>query len=164
MAETSRALISRLLRQLYSVQPAFSKRFYDKFFAELPRARRLFPPDPKRQELVLYATMTVLVRALENQEDLDRELIEFGRQHARIGVEEHFFGIFGNIFLDTMLEFLPELHDHTLVSAWHEAFEDISSIVMVGCAVEQSKRELDGKLFARRVDPRPTSAFAKATD
>ena len=88
-------LVRECIGQVYAAREAFAARFYERFFRELPAARRLFVHDTKRQEMMLYSVLAMATRGLEKGRNLDEEMNEFGRRHAHIGAKEAYFPVFG---------------------------------------------------------------------
>lgn len=148
----SAGLIRACLSDLYSVRIEFSRRFYDRFFEQVPEARRLFVHNQDKQALMLYAAVAMTMRGIESGRDLDKELIEFGKRHARLGVKQEMFPIFGSTFLETLIEFLPD-HDHPMIArAWWGGFTDMSTPIIAGMIAEQEAMQVDKRLFRKEAE------------
>ncbi|WP_171042868.1 globin domain-containing protein [Maritimibacter alexandrii] len=145
-------LIRACLSDLYSVRIEFSRRFYDRFFEQVPEARRLFVHNQDKQALMLYAAVAMTMRGMESGRDLDGELIEFGKRHARLGVKQDMFPIFGSTFLETLIEYLPH-HDHPKIAkAWWGGFTDMSTPIIAGMIAEQEEMMADKRLFRKEAE------------
>lgn len=140
-------LVRNCLGELYSDRVAFSARFYDKLFAQLPQVQRLFVHDRKKQELMLYSTISMTMRGMEKGRELDAELMEFGRRHARIGVREEFFPVFGAVFLETLIEFLPDWDHPQVASAWWGGYSDVCEIMVAGMRAERAEMDKGRRVF-----------------
>jgi hemoglobin-like flavoprotein len=155
MNSSNAARIRACLTELYPRRREFAARFYERFFEQAPQVRRLFVHDTDKQQLMLYAAIAMSMRALESARMLDEELVEFGSRHARVGVKEEHFPIFGSVFLETLIEFLPH-HDHPdLARSWWGAFTDISTAIIAGLRAEAAVMSAERKLFAAEAEDSP---------
>ena len=142
-------LISACLDQLYPVKSDFSNRFYRNFFRKVPWAEALFIHDPKKQEVMLFAVMSMVARGFDSGRDMKDELNQFGRGHARLGVREEMFPVFGAVFLETLIEFLPDWDHPQLARAWWGTFTELSEQVIAGMREERELRLVHSRLFTR---------------
>ncbi|MEC7763203.1 MAG: globin domain-containing protein [Pseudomonadota bacterium] len=155
------AVIRESLSQLYGVRTEFSRRFYDRFFEQVPEARRLFVHNQEKQALMLYAAIAMTTRGIESGRDLDNELIEFGKRHARLGVKQEMFPIFGSTFLETLIEYLPDSNHPRIARAWWGAFTDMSTPIIAGMIAEQEAMKLDKRLFRKEAEESPAIVLGR---
>ncbi len=142
------ATISICIEHLCAVRCRFTARFYQRLFEELPEARAMFIHDPKRQEMMLFAALSMMLKGLEAGRDLQAELFEFGRIHRRVGVREEMFPVFGAVFLDVLIEFLPQ-HDHRgLAKAWWAVYTEIYEAIVEGMRSDAADRAAARRLFS----------------
>lgn len=155
MTLTNAGLIRACLSNIYSQRVEFAHKFYERFFQQAPQAKRLFIHDAGKQELMLYAAISMTMRGLETGRNLDNELIEFGRRHARLGVKQEYFPVFGSVFLETLIEFLPEWDHPQVAKAWWGSFTDMSTPIIAGMLAEQKMMDADKRLFRKEADESP---------
>lgn len=132
MEDIEYELIQHCMEDLSLSRLEFPRRFYERLFRRAPEIEKLFTKDRTRQSLMLYAVMAMVVSCMRSGKDVSGELGQFGRRHARVGVREEMFPIFGQAFIDTMVEFLPHRHAEVLERAWTPTFARISTGVIAG--------------------------------
>ena len=153
MLHPDNELILTCLEDLFRHRAAFARRFYDTLFELEPEAERYFSGDRCRQEQMLFAMMTMILTGLCSGRDLSDDLVTLGRLHARVGIGASFFPIFGTVFVDTMLGFLPDRRPEPIRWAWQRVWDEISAGMIAGIEAERAER-------ARRVFfpmPRPVA-------
>lgn len=125
---------ARLVREswekLAPVVPRVAATFYQRLFELEPAARTLFQSvDHDTQVEKLTASISMIVRALDDPETLIPELSRLGRRHQEYGVTGRNYEVLGDALLGTLRTTLgpgwtPELHD-----AWVEAYTLIASVM-----------------------------------
>ncbi|MAM63961.1 globin domain-containing protein [Maritimibacter sp. UBA3975] len=147
MTSQNAGLIRASLTELFPRREEFAERFYERFFEQAPQVRRMFVHDSEKQKLMLYAAIAMTMRGLESERVLHSELMAFGSRHARLGVREEHFPIFGSAFLETLIHFLPQWDHPDLARAWWGAFTDMSTPIIAGLKAEIAVMTAERKLF-----------------
>lgn len=142
MEGTEIELVQHCMEDLYLARLEFPRRFYERLFRRAPDIEKLFSQDKNRQSLMLYAVMSMVVSCLNAGKDLSDELAKFGRLHVRAGVQEDMFPVFGQAFLDTMVEFLPHRQAEVLERAWTQTYQRIAEGVIAGMRDEATAAPL----------------------
>ena len=140
-------VISTCIEDLCGVRCVFTDRFYKRLFEELPEARPMFVHDPKRQEMMLFAVVSMMLKRLEAGRDLHEEMFEFGRIHRRVGVREEMFPVFGSVFLEVLIEFLPEYDNPDLAEAWWGVYTPIYEAIIDGMRADALDKARARRLF-----------------
>lgn len=154
--QTNAAMISSCIEDLYQVRYQFADRLYDTLFKQLPQVRALFRHDRQRQHMMLFSIISMLVKGMEADRDMSGELIEFGRIHHKYGVREEQFPVFGAVFLQVMIDFLPERDHPDLAQAWWGFYTRIYEPVVEGLRAEQALQATSRRLFGpRTIEARP---------
>jgi len=147
MPHSNPQLVRAALSELFLARSDFAHHFYDRLFARAPEARAHFVHDMAHQEKVLFSVMTMLVSSLSGGRDLEGELFDLGRMHARAGIGQAHFAPFGAAFLETMLAFLPDRDPVALSLAWAELWDDISAGVKRGVAFGEDELREEKRVF-----------------
>lgn len=156
--------IRHCLEALFPKRVEFTHRFYERFFQLEPAAKHLFSQGAHRQGVFLYASMTMLATCLGAGRDLTDELAEFGRLHARVSVDESMFPAFGQAFLETMIEFLPDHDPHEIAAAWHPTWEKVSAALIDGIRDGRAQQRAAVRVFGSRdSDEAASKAAPRAT-
>src|SRR5262249_61295812 len=79
-------LITRSFDEMWPLRRNLAAKFYARFFANAPDARRLFPDDMERQYLKLMNTIAAIVCALDNRALFQSIVGHTARKHAQFGV------------------------------------------------------------------------------
>lgn len=140
-------IIAVCMDQLFAVRQAFSKRFYRRLFDAMPEVQGLYVNDPKRQEMMLFAVVSMVVKGFQSGRDLRREMFEFGRIHRRSGVTEAMFPVFGTAFLETLIEFLPEFDHPGLARAWWAVYTEMYEAIVEGMRADATALPAAHRLF-----------------
>ena len=140
--------ISICIDHLCAVRRVFTARFYQRLFEELPGAEALFIHDPKRQEMMLFAAMSMMLRGFEAGRDLRAEMFAFFRIHRRVGVREEMFPVFGAVFLEVLIEFLPDHDRPGLARAWWGVYTEIYEAIVEGMRSDAADKAAARRLFS----------------
>ncbi|MZR14214.1 hypothetical protein GQE99_14420 [Maritimibacter sp. DP07] len=149
MRKSPHVIVAKCLEFIYPRRSEFSARFYDNMFVALPQAKKLFVSDRSQQEKLLFHAIANIERSMMNGKSPDRDLIEFGRMHAHAGVKREYFAVFGEIFLSTMIEFLPNKNRKILVAAWWSSYNEIAEIMIAGMELEKTKKRFEHNVFRK---------------
>jgi len=140
--------VSICIDHLCAVRCLFTERFYQRLLEELPETEAMFIHDPKRQEMMLFAAMSMMLKGLETGRDLRAEMFEFGRIHRRVGVREEMFPVFGAVFLEMLIEFLPEDDHPGLATAWWGVYTEIYETIVQGMRADAADKAAARRLFS----------------
>lgn len=132
MGPSNSAVIAHCLNQLFAVRQPFAARFYRRLFEEIPEARSHFTTDMKRQEMMLFAVLSMAVKGFASGRKMHGELFEFGRVHRRAGVTEEMFPVFGAVFLEVLIEFLPDIERTELAPIWWQVYTRLYEPIVDG--------------------------------
>jgi hemoglobin-like flavoprotein len=110
---------------------ALTVRFYEVMFEIDESAARLFASvDMASQRAKLFASLTVIVDALDDLDQLLPAVAELGRRHATYGVQRRHFDVVGQslgLAIERVLgdDFTPAVRE-----AWAEAYALVSAVMM----------------------------------
>lgn len=138
MTQNYTGIVHANLERLFPVRHKFAERFYDQLLLEIPELSKVLGADRKRQETMLFAMISMIVKGMDAGREMDSELMELGRMHAQAQVEEWHFPVFGSVFLDVMIEFLPTANHALLAQAWWNVYTRIYEDMFQGMADERS--------------------------
>ncbi|MBV9230691.1 MAG: hypothetical protein JOZ18_15385 [Chloroflexi bacterium] len=111
----------RILRQ----KEAFAATFYQRLRENYPHLQRFFENvDIQRQEVSLVATLTMLVKGIEQGEDLRPVFRKLGYLHNKRSIRAEHYPDFGNTLMETMAQFDPE---------WTQAHREAWAAVLDQC-------------------------------
>jgi hemoglobin-like flavoprotein len=120
-------LVRRSFDAIWPVRRKFANRFYQRFFALAPSARRLFPGDMERQHRALMDMIAAIVGALD-EHDLFQSIIHHtGRRHADFGVDDSDFAAFGHALIQSLEEQFGPAFTPDLRAAWIQLYESVRS-------------------------------------
>ncbi|MDH5395288.1 MAG: globin domain-containing protein [Gammaproteobacteria bacterium] len=109
---------------------AFVEIFFRQLFNDYPETRQLFSGDLDRQKSNLLTTLDNVINGFEYINIIEKEFIQLGDYHKKIGITAEMF----NAFNSTILSAANEASDFSLTedesSAWKSAFEQISNIML----------------------------------
>jgi hemoglobin-like flavoprotein len=120
-------LIRQSFDAMWPIRRKLAVQFYDRFFALVPDARRLFPADMERLHLKLMDTIAAIVGALDDRELFQSIVGHTGRQHAQFGVTSSQFAAFGDALIASLQQqfgpaFTPELR-----RAWIALYDTVQT-------------------------------------
>lgn len=110
----------------------FAHSFYERLFADYPQTRFLFAADISRQEKVLMATLATVVAGVQRGENLVPALQGLGSRHKGYGAVAGHYPAVGATLLATMREYLGPHFTPEVENAWTEAYNVISSQMLIG--------------------------------
>jgi len=118
-------LITRSFDEMWPLRRNLAAKFYARFFANAPDARRLFPDDMERQYLKLMNTIAAIVGALDNRALFQSIVGHTARQHAQFGVTASQLAAFGEALISGLEEQFGAAFTSELRGAWTELYEDV---------------------------------------
>ena len=112
MTEEEIILIRKIFRKLEPQMYQASQLFYDNLFRYHPELKPLFRGNKEAQIEKFGQVLLMLVRSLDDQEWIRKELSDLGRKHIEYGVQSAHYDIVGATLLSTIKELLGE-EDYT---------------------------------------------------
>jgi hemoglobin-like flavoprotein len=102
-------LLRESLDRIFQQKEDFATTFYQSLLENYPQLQPLFANvDVRRQQTSLIATLTVLVKGIEQNEDLTPLFRKLGSLHNTRRIRAEHYPPFGATLLDTMTHFDPE--------------------------------------------------------
>jgi len=136
MTEASLGRISANYALLAERMPALAQAFYDRLFTVLPESRPMFKIDIALQSQHMAAALGLIVRNMRLLDALQQPLMDFGVQHARVGVRPEHYPIVCRAMVDTLAQGSGENWSPQLDADWSEALATVSRIMMQGALAE----------------------------
>ena len=110
---------------------ALTVRFYEVMFDIDESAARLFASvDMASQRAKLFASLTVIVDALDDLDQLLPAVAELGRRHATYGVQRRHFDVVGQSLALAIESVLGDDFTPAVREAWAEAYALVSAVMM----------------------------------
>jgi len=118
-----------------------SQRFYEKLFADFPKLKPLFAgTDLGEQRQKLVRSLVLIVRWLDNPQQLSDYLKKLGRHHVDYGVQEEHYGPVGSTLVKVLAEIAgPKVWNKEFESAWSEAIQAVAGLMLSGAAELESE-------------------------
>jgi serine/threonine protein kinase/hemoglobin-like flavoprotein/class 3 adenylate cyclase len=112
----------------------FAEAFYDELFEIHPDAIPLFEhADMKRQQQMLFETLAVAVRGLDDFAKIEQAVRELGERHVDYGVTLRDYKFVGQALLGTLARFLGEAFTPEAELAWREVYSTLVRTMTPGC-------------------------------
>ena len=109
--------------------PQASAWFYEHFFAQNPRYRKLFTGDPVAQQRRLFQAVSRIIADFDDLDDFLPYLRRLALRHRKFGLRPAHYQAFGESMLATVREFTgPAWTDVTRV-AWEAGFGLVASVM-----------------------------------
>lgn len=141
------AVVSTCMEALFPIRHQFADRFYARLFHQMPQVRELFVHDPRRQNTMLFSVISMVLKGMDAGRNMTVEMAEFGRLHAKAGVREEQFPVFGAVFLETLIEFLPDMDHPRIAKAWWGVYTDVYEAIIEGMKAERALQATDRRVF-----------------
>ena len=100
--------------------------FYEALFKRAPHLKAMFRDDLAGQGMKFMSTLDVIVRKLDNEEELASRYQGLGDMHAAIGVEKSDFEPMEEALMDTLRDALADDFTPELEAAWRKAYAIVS--------------------------------------
>jgi ferredoxin-NADP reductase len=114
--------------------PQASAWFYEHFFAQNPRYRKLFTGDPVAQQRRLFQAVSRIIADFDDLDDFLPYLHRLALRHRKFGLRPAHYQAFGESMLATVQEFTgPAWTDLTRV-AWEAGFGLVASVMLESAA------------------------------
>jgi hemoglobin-like flavoprotein len=111
----------------------FVAAFYDRLFTRFPETRALFPStDMTKQQKKLLAALVLTIQNLRKPEVLTEHLKDLGQRHVQYAVTPEHYPMVGAALLETFATFLGDRWTPECQTAWAEAYEAITSLMLEG--------------------------------
>lgn len=101
--------------------------FYEALFSRAPHLKAMFRDDLAGQGMKFMSTLDVIVRKLDNEEELASRYKGLGEMHAAIGVEVSDFEPMQEALIDTLRDALEDDFTPELEAAWRKAYAIVSA-------------------------------------
>ena len=112
---------------------AFSASFYNRLFFLHPELKILFKGiDRTAQEKKLVTSLAVIIENLYNPEQLTMALKSLGAYHREVGTIPEHYPFIGQALVETFAEYLGNEWNAETQTAWLEAYNLISEIMLEG--------------------------------
>jgi len=108
------------------IRDTFAELFYGKLFSLDPRLQRLFTGDMREQGRNLAAMISIVVRSLEQPENVAVALHGLGRRHSAYGVSAHDYDTVSVALLWTLSHALGDEFTGEAEGAWRETYRRIA--------------------------------------
>lgn len=100
--------------------------FYEALFKRAPHLKDMFRDDLAGQGMKFMSTLDVIVRKLDNEEELATRYKGLGNMHAAIGIIAADFEPMEEALIDTLRDALADDFTHELEAAWRKAYAIVS--------------------------------------
>ena len=107
------------LRHEFDVRSMY---FYETLFERAPHLKQLFRDDLAGQGMKFMSTLDVIVRKLDQEEELASRYKGLGDMHAAIGITAADFAPMEEALIDTLREALGDKFTPELEAAWRKAY------------------------------------------
>lgn len=115
--------------------------FYATLFSTHPESRGLFGTDMREQRSKLAATLSLVVRSVDDLDKVRPVLERLGAEHRRFGAtEEHYLAV-GEALLATLEHFLGDAWTDDAAKAWDAAYTVVANI-MIDAARAADQRDV----------------------
>lgn len=105
--------------------------FYNNMFAEHPELLDIFNETNQklgRQQTALATTILAAAKHLENLEVLLPQVMQIGHKHRALQIKPEHYPIVGKHLLGAINEVLGEAATDEIITAWAEAYDEISNV------------------------------------
>lgn len=127
------ALLRHSFNQIWSRNQLLMVTFYRTLFERYPALEPLFEStEMKAQRKKLFNALALIVQNLEHPEKLTTQLRELGAKHVEYGVDERFYGAFGECLIEALRHTAGPEWDAETEAAWREAFTHVARLMIEG--------------------------------
>jgi hemoglobin-like flavoprotein len=122
------------LDRILQSQALLGERFYARFFAAVPAARKYFEAiDMRRQALVLTMALTVIQQHYDHDYPATRDFLHYlGSKHHNRRIPIELYNEWRQVMLDTLAEFHGDDWQTDLASQWGLAIDEAVDAMMAG--------------------------------
>lgn len=128
------SLVQETAHRLLGDADRFGEVFYRRLFEIAPGIRHLFSGTMEAQGRMITQMLQVAVYGLARFHAITPGLVALGRRHVQYGVRVEHYGVFRDVFLDTVRELLGEDGTEQIVTAWTTAIDRVLDAVCRGAA------------------------------
>jgi hemoglobin-like flavoprotein len=115
--------------------PELVERFYAGLFNANPELRKMFPPDMGRQRDHLAAALAVLVRNVDNLEELEESLMGLGARHVAFGALPEHYPAVRDALLEAVRDVAQPAWTPQVEEAWRKVLNAVCATMLKGAAV-----------------------------
>lgn len=112
----------------------FAPSFYQRLFELAPQVRALFPDDLKHQQQKLTQALVMLVRGLDQPQDLVPVLRKLGARHVAYGAQPAHYMVVGEALIDTVDKLAEQPLDSATRTAWAQTYGWIVATMLSGAS------------------------------
>jgi hemoglobin-like flavoprotein len=134
MTPRQRQLVKRSWRQVGDDAPRLAELFYSRLFEMAPPLRQLFQGDLKLQQQRLATMMDTLAADIDRVEELRPVLHDLGTRHARYGVTDAQYELFGDALMWAFQRVLWSDFTPDVEEAWRAAYRLMAEAMKAGAA------------------------------
>ncbi len=124
----------RLLKSSYAKVDAITDQaaalFYERLFAMAPAVRPLFHNNMKTQGRMLISTIGLVIRNIDHPERISDMVNKLGQRHQHYGARPEHYPVVGQALLWTLRQGLGAEFTAAHESAWGEAYELLSGLMI----------------------------------
>lgn len=124
----------QLIQQSYAAADsrpeALIARLFERLFELDPGLRYLFPADMEGLVRRFGFMLGFLVHRLDQWDDIVPQLRNLGIRHISYGVRTCHYKVFGEAFMDAVLDCLGPPSDSEATSAWSHLYREVSEIMV----------------------------------
>jgi hemoglobin-like flavoprotein len=135
-------LIQRLEDSFEALKPQGEQlvdRFYQILFERAPQVRSFFPDDLSGQQKKLLASLAFTVANLRKPDALVEALHALGARHVNYGTTAEHYPVVRDCMIEAMSQTAGDLWNPQLAEAWMTALDFVSSVMIEGAELAQSK-------------------------
>ena len=141
MTHKRKALVQSSFEKVRPIADVAVDLFYDRLFAIDPSLRVLFRHDRKEQGRKLMHMIGVVVKGLDNLQQLLPVVEELGRRHAMYGVKNEHYDTVGAVLLWTLEQGLGPDFTPEAMEAWAALYGQLSDVMRRASKTESEANE-----------------------
>lgn len=127
-------LVQSSFQRLGPHLPDMTTRFYEELFDRDPTLRPLFTTDMAEQRIRFMETLTEIVRAISDLDELLAHTRALGARHVGYGVRAAHYHTVGVVLLDALASVLGDTFDPATREAWTMAYSLVAETMLEGAA------------------------------
>lgn len=130
-------LVQSSFQRLAPHLPELAIRFYEELFDGDPTVRPLFTTDMAVQRIRFTETLTEIVRAISDLDELLAQTRALGARHVGYGVRPTHYHTVGVVLIDALAGVLGDTFDPATREAWTMAYSLVAETMLDGAAAAQ---------------------------
>lgn len=125
------ALLRDSFEQIKPVADQFAEAFYSRLFEVAPGVKPLFEnSEPEDQQRKLIQSLVMVMKSLDQPEQLLPFLKQLGQRHLDYGAEPEHYPVVGGVLLETLERFLAEDWNEQLSDQWAIAINTVAEVMI----------------------------------